>query len=216
MQFETGQLYHLYNQGNNRQKIFFDRENYLFFLRKIRTHVIPFADILACCLMPNHFHLMVYVNHIEVEEPLIIPSANLSATSSRARISPRTRNRPKPMSFNKSIGILLASYIRAINKQYDWSGSLFRSETKSVCLTGIKGISPVWYTSMGITQFTNCDPDLEYPNICFNYILDNPVKDKLVERPEEWEFSSCADFLGIRNGDLINKSRIEEFGLRLL
>ena len=62
MQFETGYLYHIYNQGNNRQKIFFDRENYLLFLKKIRSHVKPYCDVLAWALLPNHFHLMVKVN----------------------------------------------------------------------------------------------------------------------------------------------------------
>lgn len=184
--------------------------------------------------MPNHFHLMVYVNHTEVDEQLIIPSTNPGAiqieipgaTQSRTRntnpeildaipgpTSSRTRN---PISFNKSIGIMLASYTRAINKQFNWSGSLFRSETKAVCLTEINGISPVWITNEGITQITVHDPDLDYPNVCFNYILNNPVKDKLVSKSEDWEFSSSPDFLGIRNGELINRSRIKEFGLRLI
>ncbi len=230
MQFESGHIYHIYNQGNNRQKIFFDRENYLFFLRKIRTHILPFADIFAWCLMPNHFHLMVYVNHVETGTT---PGATLSRARSSSDPGPtridttlaaipsatlsRARNHPnKPMTFNQSIGIMLASYTRAINKQFNFSGSLFRSETKAVCLTEINGISPAWTTSMGITQITVHDPDLDYPNVCFNYILNNPVKDRLVEKPEDWEFSSFADCIGNRNGSLISKKRIEEYGLRIL
>ena len=77
MQFDTGHIYHIFNQGNNRQKIFLERENYLFFLRKIHKHVLPFADILAWCLMPNHFHLMVHVNHVE-----LTPSPTQSRTRS--------------------------------------------------------------------------------------------------------------------------------------
>jgi len=256
MQFDSGHLYHIYNQGNNRQKIFLDRESYLFFLRKIHKHILPFADILAWCLMPNHFHLMVYVNRVEVDERIITPSPTLSRTRiedipsltlsrtriedvpsptlSRTRIedvpSPtlsRTRieDVPSPtlsrtrnielMSFNKSIGIMLASYTRAINKQQDWSGSLFRSETKAVCLNDVNGISPNWITKMGITEFIIENHDIEYPNVCFNYILFNPVKDRLVKRSEDWEFSSYSDFIGIRNGSLINRNRIQEFGLQL-
>lgn len=222
MQFESGHIYHIYNQGNNRQKIFFDHENYLFFLRKIRIHILPFADILAWCLMPNHFQLMVYVNHTEIDEQLIV--INPGPTSSRTRIDTtlegipgatqsRTRNF---ISFNKSVSIMLASYTRAINKQKNWSESLFRSETKAVCLTEVRGISLAWITSMGITQITVHNPDLDYPNACFNYILYNPVKDKLVSKPEDWEFSSFADYIGNRNGSLISKSRMEEFGLRIL
>ena len=111
---------------------------------------------------------------------------------------------------------MLASYTRAINKQLDWSGSLFRSETKAVCLTETKGISPECYINMGITQFAKSDPDLEYPNICFNYILNNPIKGSLVTRRDEWEFSSYSDLMGLRESRLINKSRIDEFGLRLI
>jgi len=61
MFFEEGNLYHIFNQGNNREKIFFSRDNYIFFLEKIKKYIIPHADIIAWCLMPNHFHLMVYV-----------------------------------------------------------------------------------------------------------------------------------------------------------
>ena len=66
MNFEPENLYHIYNQGNNRQKIFFTRENYLFFLNKIKMHILPHADIVAWCLMPNHFHLMIYVKDVSV------------------------------------------------------------------------------------------------------------------------------------------------------
>jgi putative transposase len=221
MQFDSGHLYHIYNQGNNRQKIFLERENYLFFLRKIQKHVLPFADILAWCLMPNHFHLLVHVNHVEVEMEMT-PSATLSRTRSRLEgpfpniTQSRTRNnKAKLMSFNKSIGIMLASYTRAINNQQNWSGSLFRSGTKAVCLTEVNGISPSWITEMGITEFIVDNSDIEYPNVCFNYILYNPVKDRLVKRPEDWEFSSFSDFIGTRKGKLVNKDRIQEFGLNI-
>jgi len=50
MNFEQGYMYHIFNQGNNRHKIFFKRENYLFFLKKIKIFVMPYADILAWCL----------------------------------------------------------------------------------------------------------------------------------------------------------------------
>jgi putative transposase len=220
MQFDTGHLYHIFNQGNNRQKVFLNRENYHFFLRKIQKHVLPFADVLAWCLMPNHFHLMVYVNHVEIEStPSPTPSPTLSRTRSQMEVIPsptpnRTRN-TESMSFNKSIGIMLASYTRAINKQQDWSGSLFRSETKAICLTDINGISPNWITKMGITEFIVENQEIEYPNVCFNYILYNPVKDRLVKRPEDWEFSSFLDLINIRKGNLINRDRIQEFGLNI-
>jgi len=194
MQFESGQLFHIYNRGNNRQKIFLARENYILFLQKVRVHVLPHADILAWCLMPNHFHLMVYVNQVEVALTPV-------ATQSRAR--------SETISFNKSIGIMLATYSRAINKQQNWTGSLFRSQTKAICLSE----SPATKTDTRISRYFIDNQNSAYPNVCFNYILKNPDKGGLVNRAIDWEFSSFSDFIGTRDGILINRSRIEQFGL---
>ena len=58
--FQPGHYYHLYNRGNDRNLIFFERENYLHFLRLIRRYLIDQAlDVVAYCLMPNHYHLLV-------------------------------------------------------------------------------------------------------------------------------------------------------------
>ena len=101
MSLEKGETFHCYNRGNNSQKIFFSDENYLFFLKKVRTHVLPFAKVLAYCLMPNHFHILVYVNReTELEE------------------------------LTNNWRIMLSSYTRAINKANDWTGSLFQQKTK--------------------------------------------------------------------------------------
>ncbi len=58
--FQPEHYYHLYNRGNNRNPIFYDQENYLHFLRLIRRYLIEQTlDVLAYCLMPNHYHLLV-------------------------------------------------------------------------------------------------------------------------------------------------------------
>jgi putative transposase len=144
--------------------------------------------------MPNHFHLMIYVHTIDIR---FVVSEGV--TSSDALTKTRT--------INESIGLLLRSYTRAINEQENSTGSLFRKETKADCLTKFQGITPSFFGS----QINVRIPEKEYPQVCFNYIHMNPVKAKLVERAEDWEFSSFIDYCGIRNGKLINKERAAEY-----
>ena len=142
--------------------------------------------------MPNHFHLMIYVH--EVSETIG------GATPSRT---------PNNNDLNKSIGILLASYTRAINKQENTTGSLFRDKTKAECLTKFQGITPSFYGN----QINVRIPEKEYPIVCWNYIHNNPVTANMVDRAEDFVYSSYRDFTGLRDGKLINKNRAKEFGL---
>ncbi len=217
MQFESSHIYHIFNQGNNRQQIFFNRENYLFFLKKIKEHILPHADILAWCLMPNHFHLMVHVKEVEVPD---IGSENATATGGAIGSATQSRapsNFPSnsPNNFNKSIGIMLASYTRAIHKQENMSGSLFRSKTKAECITKPTGITPAYYNTTFGTLLNIPDPERDYPQVCFDYIHNNPVNAGIVKTPAEWEFSSFIDYTGNRSGKLINKDVAELFGLKV-
>ncbi|MBZ0244128.1 MAG: transposase, partial [Bacteroidales bacterium] len=174
MIFEKDHLYHIYNQGNNRQPIFFERDNYLFFLEKVKNHILPYADILAWCFMPNHFHLMVCVN----EEELPVRQDDNQDTTNIATLHSHALTPPsKTRSFQQSIGLMLASYTRAINNRNNRSGSLFRQKTKSICLSCGKNNARAWFDSQGITVINIQHSELQYPNICFNYINFNPVKD---------------------------------------
>jgi len=69
--FAQGEYYHLYNRGNNFQNVFFERENYLFFLKRLREYLIPeVIDLIAYCLMPNHYHLLVHLNQENLSDAM--------------------------------------------------------------------------------------------------------------------------------------------------
>jgi putative transposase len=62
MHLVEGEIYHVYNRGNNKQTIFFRPQNYPYFLKGMERYVSPYCDLLAWCLMPNHFHLLIHAN----------------------------------------------------------------------------------------------------------------------------------------------------------
>lgn len=212
MIFEKGYLYHIYNQGNNKQNIFYNRENYLFFLKKVNNYILPYADVLAWCLMPNHFHLMVLVSEISISKTQgFTQSEALNKNKLKLRdglISSQALTRTNK-TFNDSIGILLRTYTRAINLQEGKVGSLFRKETKAEYVNCFKGVKSSFIQSN--ISITNLLSKKQYPQVCFNYIHQNPVKANLIKKAVDWEFSSAKDFAGLRNGKLVSKAVAEEY-----
>jgi len=116
MQLYPDNIIHVYNRGNNKQTLFFSDANYVFFIEKIRKYIITKADVLAYCLMPNHFHLLLYTTETSVAPKKI---GSLMSTE-----------------LNNAVRILLSSYTAAINKEKGFTGSLFQQNTKYKLLTG--------------------------------------------------------------------------------
>ena len=58
-EFGKGGYFHVFNRGVNKEEIFFSKENYLYFLSLVRKYSELYSiTIIAYCLMPNHFHLL--------------------------------------------------------------------------------------------------------------------------------------------------------------
>ncbi|PJE57966.1 MAG: transposase [Candidatus Portnoybacteria bacterium CG10_big_fil_rev_8_21_14_0_10_36_7] len=58
--FENGSFYHIYNRGNRKQQIFLSSRDYERFLGKIIEYKKKInVNIIAFCLMPNHFHFLI-------------------------------------------------------------------------------------------------------------------------------------------------------------
>jgi putative transposase len=161
MIFEKGNVYHIYNQGNNKSVIFFKKENYHYFINKIKAHICPFADVIAWCLMPTHFHLMIAVHKTD---PL--------------------------QSLNHSIGTMLRSYTRAINIQEKRTGSLFRENTKAEFLDSIEAAKIKKKNRSRLNNTAAPETEEDYMRVCYKYILNNPVKAGLTKHVSDWEYSS--------------------------
>ncbi len=100
--FKIGNIYHVFNRGNNKENIFFEQKNYFYFLNLIEKYLLQVSDIYCYCLLKNHFHILLKIkNEYEMPEKykskIYLPFSNL---------------------FN--------SYSKSINKAYNRTGSLFQ------------------------------------------------------------------------------------------
>lgn len=139
--------YHLYNRGHNRNPIFFQLHNYIFFLGRFRKYVVgSHADIIAYVFMPNHYHLLVQCKNDQLSQ---------------------------------AMQQLTISYTKAINQRFARVGALFQGSFKAKLI----------------------DSD-QYLIHLSRYIHLNPVRASLVERAEDWLFSSYRDYIGLRRGTL--------------
>jgi len=156
--FLPGHYYHLYNRGHNRQAIFFEQANYVYFLRGIKRYLSGALDIIAYCLMPTHYHLLMRVKE---------PQTEISASRAMQKI--------------------IISYTKAINHRFKRVGALFQGQFQS------KRVADESYLV----------------NLCV-YIHANPVKDGLVVAPEDWDYSNYREWLGMRDGTMVDQAFIQE------
>ncbi|NWF90871.1 MAG: transposase [Ignavibacteriaceae bacterium] len=57
--FKAGRYFHIYNRGAGKAKIFFEEDNYIYLLKKIKEYSAKYEfSVIAYSLMPNHFHLL--------------------------------------------------------------------------------------------------------------------------------------------------------------
>lgn len=173
-EIEEGYFYHIYNRGNNSEKIFFSEENYAYFLKLLTKYIFPVADIYAYCLLNNHFHILVRIkekNEIEIN-----------------KLKFSTVEKPKEVSASRQFSHFLNAYSQAVNKKYARTGSLFEKRFQR------KRISDDHYLRQVIL-----------------YINTNPLKHNLVEKPEDYKWSSYNSHISNAKTKLKRKEVIELF-----
>ena len=108
--FLPDQYYHFYNRGNNRQAIFFERDNYLYFLKGLKKYLVPFVDIVVYSLMPTHYHVM---GKVKAQTSEVFKTSEVSKVSKQVSLA------------MQKFGI---SYTKAINKRFSRVGALFQGQ----------------------------------------------------------------------------------------
>lgn len=136
-----GCYYHIFNRGNNTDRIFYNQDNYEYFLRKLALYMSGYFQFYCYCLLPNHFHLLIKVKKIDE----IILQVKVDFPDTDFTNHPDLQSRLEHLTSEKFRRFFL-SYAKSINKQQFRHGSLFqkyfrRKEVKSDDY--FKGL--VWY-----------------------------------------------------------------------
>src|SRR5262245_59442936 len=124
---EYRHYYHIYNRGVNRQNIFFEEQNYHYFLKLYVKYIVPVADTYAYCLMRNHFHFLVRMKTVEEQmKDQISPVPETAEVSETSAVLAKTSAVSVPLKPNLQFSHFFNSYAKAINKTYQRTGSLFQ------------------------------------------------------------------------------------------
>ena len=99
---EPGNIYHIYNRGNNRENLFIEERNYPYFMNLWFKHIDPIAITYAHCLLRNHFH-------------------SLGSIREADQIPEKFRE-----SLSQPFSNFFNAYARTINLTYHRSGALFK------------------------------------------------------------------------------------------
>jgi putative transposase len=141
---EADKYYHIFSQANGMIDIFKESRNYPFFIDKMEKHLSPVCEIIAFCLMKNHFHLVVKTK--EIEETQI----------------------------SRAFANLFIGYAKAYNKAYNRSGSLFKKPFKRKLIaseTYLKNV--ILYVHSNPVKDGFVEDIISYPWSSYNEILDD-------------------------------------------
>jgi REP element-mobilizing transposase RayT len=139
-----GAVYHITSRGDRREPIFVGDHDRRGFLEVVTQALLRFdAEILAYCLMDNHYHFVLHTR--------------------RANLSLLMRH-------------INGVYTQAFNRQHNKVGHLFQGRFKAILV----------------------DRDAYLLEVC-RYVDLNPVRARMVKKPEAWAWSSYRAHVGLDN-----------------
>jgi putative transposase len=185
VQLQPGGYYHIYNHAVGTDKLFEKEKDYLYFLSKLKTHVLPVSEIISYCLIPNHFHLVVRIKSFaEVEEFL--------------------KNKFGEEKFKKKKTADSYFLSQQISKQYS---NLFNTFSKHINFW--KGRTGTLFKR----NFRRKEiQDMAYLLRLISYIHQNPIDAGLVSQAQQWKYSSYAALLSDKPTLIPRKEIIDLFG----
>tara|TARA_B110000090_G_scaffold66376_1_gene76066 strand:+ start:9375 stop:9935 length:561 start_codon:yes stop_codon:yes gene_type:complete len=136
-------FYHIYNCGNNKENIFIEEQNYIYFLKLAKKHLSKTSNILTYCLLKNHFHFLI-----------------------------KTKEEITSKEISQSFSNLFNAYSKSINKKYGRSGSLFKDRFSRIKLDNEEYLKNlILYIHLNPTHHSFIDDFRKYKHSSYNSIL---------------------------------------------
>lgn len=179
----SGGTFHLYNHAVAKENLFHSEADYTYFLKKMELYISPVADILAYCLLPNHYHLLI---NVKSEKELIkyLSEKVKHAKTVESRMTDDTAFLNKQVS--QAFSNFFNTYAKHYNSIYNRIGTLFKRTFRRKAVDTKDYLQQV---------------------IC--YIHQNPLAAGFVKDISEWEFSSYNQIVE-KSTDLVNSEMVIE------
>ncbi len=196
---EEGKVYHVYNHGINKDDLFYNEDNYRFFLTKMQLYICPIADIFSYSLLPNHFHLMIRVKskdaiqlyyaeeHTKKGIPFRI--SGKETNNQTQKVNGENTDSPQFVHYfvSEQFRRLFVSYSKALNKQRSRRGGLFCKAFKRKCVE-----APQYFTWLVFYIHANAEKHglvkdfMTYPYSSYFSIMDDAANWLLKDVILEW------------------------------
>ncbi len=199
LQHFKGTICHIFNRGVQKDRIFLEEEDCIFYLKRIKKYKEMYGiEFLNYNLLPNHFHYTIRQmeeNGGKVPVALKATGTDTIAEDAKCQLPLKATGTDKPTSpttpISKFMHALHNSYAHYFNKKYKRSGHVFQDRYKQRIVDDDAYI--MWLSA---------------------YINGNAQIHKIVGDAKDWHYSSYLDYIGKRNGTICNNKEIIQIYFR--
>ncbi len=157
--------YHLYNKAVGTENLFRSESDYSWFLSRVKKCMLPYCDILAYCLIPNHFHFLVRIRN---DQEIVRNHHKIC----KDRQIPLPVDPSPVLIIRQSLRGLFTSFAKYYNATYGRKGKLFEFSFKRITVE-----------------------DESYFRNLLLYIHHNPIHHGLSRNFRDWKYSSYNAFI---------------------
>ena len=200
--FEEQCYYHVYNQGNNKENLFYNDGNYIYFLEKWNKYFSNYLDVWSYCLMPNHFHFLVEVKEKNISTGNLRKSPDEETFGNLSR--PAGVGISEVCAGNKKTSEIpshIPSEISEGSEEKIFEGSGSKPDINKILLNQFKNFFISYAKSINKQQnrtgslfqkkFKRIHVDSDdYITTLIHYIHHNPIHHGFVKHYSKWKYSS--------------------------